>query len=106
MTISHPLRLASSPYSNLTHHKPTVLLEMLRYVSTLLHAFSSISETQTVIQIDASGTYYEVGRSADSSGGASKGGGAQKLETAEISLNDCLACRCVCVPSPSSLSGP
>ena len=73
-------------------------------MSTLLHAFSSISETQTVIQIDASGSYYEIGRSSDSSGGASSNG-VQKLQTAEISLNDCLACRyvlCVCVPSSLS----
>ncbi len=39
---------------------------------------------QTEIQIDASGAYYEVGQSRE---------GAQKLQTAEISLNDCLACR-------------
>lgn len=50
----------------------------------------------TEIQIDASGTYYEVGRSADSSGGA------QKLQTAEISLNDCLACS-GCITSAESV---
>lgn len=44
---------------------------------------------QTEIRIDASGAYYELGQGRDSSGS----GGAQKLQTAEISLNDCLACR-------------
>ncbi|KAI9463653.1 iron hydrogenase [Lactarius psammicola] len=53
-------------------------------------------DAATVIQIDASGTYYEVGRSADSSGGA------QKLQTAEISLNDCLACS-GCITSAESV---
>jgi hypothetical protein len=43
---------------------------------------------QTEIRIDASGAYYELGQG---SGGSS--GGTQKLQTAEISLNDCLACR-------------
>jgi hypothetical protein len=45
---------------------------------------------QTEIQIDASGAYYEVGRETKSNGGS---GSTQKLQTAEISLNDCLACR-------------
>ena len=46
---------------------------------------------QTEIRIDASGTYYEVGRGTESNGGSSSS--TQKLQTAEISLNDCLACR-------------
>ena len=45
--------------------------------------------TQTEIQIDASGAYYEVGQGST----GSSGGTQQKLQTAEISLNDCLACR-------------
>jgi hypothetical protein len=43
---------------------------------------------QTEIRIDASGAYYELGQ-----GSRDSGGGTQKLQTAEISLNDCLACR-------------
>ena len=43
---------------------------------------------QTEIQIDASGAYYELGQ-----GGGGSSGSTQKLQTAEISLNDCLACR-------------
>jgi hypothetical protein len=46
---------------------------------------------QTEIRIDASGAYYELDQGQDSRG--SSGGGAQKLQTAEITLNDCLACR-------------
>ncbi|KAH9002110.1 iron hydrogenase [Lactarius hatsudake] len=53
-------------------------------------------DAATVIQIDASGTYYEVGRSADTNGGS------QKLQTAEISLNDCLACS-GCITSAESV---
>ena len=45
---------------------------------------------QTEIRIDASGAYYELDQG---SGGSSGSGGTQKLQTAEISLNDCLACR-------------
>jgi hypothetical protein len=51
-----------------------------------------IVRVQTEIQIDASGAYYEVGQgttSRDSNGG----GSTQKLQTADISLTDCLACR-------------
>jgi len=43
---------------------------------------------QTEIRIDASGAYYELGQ-----GSSGSSGGTQKLQTAEISLNDCLACR-------------
>jgi len=43
---------------------------------------------QTEIRIDSSGGYYEVAPS----GGQIEG---QKLEQAQISLNDCLACRFV-----------
>jgi hypothetical protein len=46
---------------------------------------------QTEIQIDANGAYYEVDRGTVLSGGS--GNSTQKLQTAEISLNDCLACR-------------
>ncbi|KAH9061258.1 iron hydrogenase [Lactarius vividus] len=53
-------------------------------------------DAATVIQIDASGAYYEVGRSVDSNGGS------QKLQTAEISLNDCLACS-GCITSAESV---
>jgi hypothetical protein len=42
---------------------------------------------QTEIRVDASGAYYELDQGRGSSGGT------QKLQTAEISLNDCLACR-------------
>jgi hypothetical protein len=48
---------------------------------------------QTQIQIDASGTYYEV--SAETHQGATSSGSRKKLEQAQISLNDCLACRSV-----------
>ena len=47
---------------------------------------------QTEIRIDSSGSYYEV---ANSSGQSSAAPASRKLETAQISLNDCLACRCV-----------
>lgn len=50
---------------------------------------------QTEIKIDASGSYYEV----DSSSGQP----TRRLETAQISLNDCLACRLV-LPYSSPLS--
>jgi hypothetical protein len=43
---------------------------------------------QTEIRIDASGGYYEVAQ-----GTVSSGTSGHKLQTAEISLNDCLACR-------------
>lgn len=54
-------------------------------------------DAATVIQIDASGAYYEVGR-VDTNGSA----GAQKLQTAEVSLNDCLACS-GCITSAESV---
>lgn len=59
-------------------------------VSTILLRpyYSAIMKTE--IRIDASGAYYEVGQGAGSSGSSSS---TQKLQTAEISLNDCLACR-------------
>jgi hypothetical protein len=63
-------------------------------------ASSYLVITQTEIQIDASGAYYEVGQAgADSSRGS---GSTQRLQTAEISLNDCLACRC-CLSSHQSI---
>jgi hypothetical protein len=46
---------------------------------------------QTEIRIDASGAYYEVGR--EGTGSSEDTSSTQKLQTAEISLNDCLACR-------------
>ena len=49
---------------------------------------------QTKIQIDSSGSYYEVladGLSQNKTNGI----GVKKLEQAQISLNDCLACRYV-----------
>ncbi|KAI0308014.1 iron hydrogenase, partial [Multifurca ochricompacta] len=49
------------------------------------------------IQIDASGTYYEVGHSGGSSSGSTK-----RLQPAEISLNDCLACS-GCITSAESI---
>jgi hypothetical protein len=66
--------------------------EMQRYV-LMCHRILMISQElnmtmQTEIQIDASGAYYEVGQ-----GSTGSSGGTQKLQTAEISLNDCLACR-------------
>lgn len=59
---------------------PTILLRT--YYSVIM---------QTEIRIDASGAYYEVGQGAGPSGSSSNS--TQKLQTAEISLNDCLACR-------------
>jgi hypothetical protein len=62
---------------------------------------------QTEIQIDANGAYYEVDRGTVSSGGSGSGSSPQKLQTAEISLNDCLACRCdVSRRSPLLFSPP
>ena len=65
--------------------------EMQRYVlmcrKILMISHQLIMAMQTEIRIDASGAYYELGQSTGSSGSK------QKLQTAEISLNDCLACR-------------
>lgn len=52
------------------------------------------SAASTQIHIDASGSYYEVSKSADTT--------ARKLETAQISLNDCLACS-GCITSAESV---
>ncbi|KAH9998523.1 iron hydrogenase [Russula compacta] len=57
-------------------------------------------QAATEIRIDASGAYYEVGQGTDSSGGSSSS--TQKLQTAEISLNDCLACS-GCITSAESV---
>ncbi|KAI0277631.1 iron hydrogenase [Russula aff. rugulosa BPL654] len=54
-------------------------------------------DAATEIRIDASGAYYELGQG---SGGSS--GGTQKLQTAEISLTDCLACS-GCITSAESV---
>ncbi|RDX50040.1 hypothetical protein OH76DRAFT_477495 [Lentinus brumalis] len=45
----------------------------------------------TQIQVDSSGLYYEV--AANGTTAQPAGETKQKLATAEISLNDCLACR-------------
>lgn len=47
---------------------------------------------QTQIHVDRDGSYYEVSISSDSTGDKPNGGG-KRLETAQVSLNDCLACR-------------
>ena len=53
---------------------------------------------QTEIQIDSSGSYYEIsGNGLPQS--KTNGTGAKKLEQAQISLNDCLACRYVPLPT-------
>ncbi|KAH8119419.1 iron hydrogenase [Phellopilus nigrolimitatus] len=51
----------------------------------------------TQIHIDSAGSYYEVSNDTAKSGAASR-----KLETAEISLNDCLACS-GCITSAESV---
>jgi|SRR5882762_2664171 hypothetical protein len=53
---------------------------------------------QTKIQIDSSGSYYEVSANGLSQ---NKPNGAKKLEQAQISLNDCLACRYVSISTMS-----
>jgi hypothetical protein len=60
-------------------HTPTISRELLLIMGCIV---------QTEIHIDASGAYYEVGQDRDSSVGTTR-----KLQTAEVSLNDCLACR-------------
>lgn len=54
-----------------------------------------IDYMQTEIQIDANGVYYEL--SADNTTSTTRvkstTGSGQKLEQAQINLNDCLACR-------------
>ncbi|KAI9459085.1 iron hydrogenase [Russula earlei] len=57
-------------------------------------------DAATEIRIDASGAYYEVGQSADS--GEGKGSSTRKLQAAEITLNDCLACS-GCITSAESV---
>jgi hypothetical protein len=53
---------------------------------------------KTEIVIDSSGTYYEVVGGQRSSGSAiTANGQTKKLVQAQISLNDCLACRYVFV---------
>lgn len=60
---------------------------------TVVVVFPITTEHQTEIRVDSAGGYYEV--SADRQ---SKGKDApKKLEYAEVSLNDCLACRYVAV---------
>ncbi|TBU29626.1 iron hydrogenase [Dichomitus squalens] len=53
----------------------------------------------TQIQVDSSGSYYEVSTNAPTAGQTA---GKQKLTTAEISLNDCLACS-GCITSAESV---
>ncbi|KAA1472902.1 iron hydrogenase [Dentipellis sp. KUC8613] len=55
----------------------------------------------TEIRIDSSGSYYEVAKDGGAGSSSSVGGG-KKLETAEISLNDCLACS-GCITSAESV---
>ncbi|KAI0356294.1 iron hydrogenase [Trametes cingulata] len=55
----------------------------------------------TQIQVDSSGSYYEVSANAPSAGQSGEGT-KQKLTTAEISLNDCLACS-GCITSAESV---
>ncbi|KAI8969567.1 iron hydrogenase [Trametes punicea] len=55
----------------------------------------------TQIQVDSSGSYYEVSVKG-SAAGKSAGSTKQKLTTAEISLNDCLACS-GCITSAESV---
>ncbi|KAI0371032.1 iron hydrogenase [Pilatotrama ljubarskyi] len=56
----------------------------------------------TQIQVDSTGAYYEVSAKGPSSAGQSGEGSKQKLTTAEISLNDCLACS-GCITSAESV---
>ncbi|KAI0675100.1 iron hydrogenase [Trametes maxima] len=55
----------------------------------------------TQIQVDSSGLYYEVATNGISTGQVGEGS-KQKLTTAEISLNDCLACS-GCITSAESV---
>ncbi|KAI0645503.1 iron hydrogenase [Trametes meyenii] len=55
----------------------------------------------TQIQVDSSGSYYEVATNGVPAGKAGEGS-KQKLTTAEISLNDCLACS-GCITSAESV---
>ncbi|KAI0743903.1 iron hydrogenase [Daedaleopsis nitida] len=54
----------------------------------------------TQIQVDSTGSYYEVSSSSTTAGSST--GTKQKLATAEISLNDCLACS-GCITSAESV---
>ena len=65
------------------------LLSVLEFSSTHRHP------QKTEILIDSSGAYYEVTADGKSSSSASSSGPTQKLQQAQISLNDCLACRYV-----------
>lgn len=60
-------------------------------LSTYVLKFSLVTGQKTQIHIDSSGSYYEV--SKENAGNINTG--SRKLETAQISLNDCLACRSV-----------
>ncbi|KAJ1026688.1 hypothetical protein NDA16_002286 [Ustilago loliicola] len=62
----------------------------------------SAASASTQIAIDHDGSYYESAANAASSASASKPRQRTKLETAEISLNDCLACS-GCVTSAESV---
>ena len=62
----------------------------------MLHIFSDISSSQTEIRVDSGGAYYEVSTHENVLAG-------EKLEQAQINLNDCLACRFAptfCIISP------
>ncbi|KAI9066609.1 iron hydrogenase [Trametes sanguinea] len=56
----------------------------------------------TQIQVDSSGSYYEISANGASPAGQSGESTKQKLTTAEISLNDCLACS-GCITSAESV---
>ncbi|CDO72759.1 hypothetical protein BN946_scf184994.g12 [Trametes cinnabarina] len=56
----------------------------------------------TQIQVDSSGAYYEIRANGAASTGQSGKSTKQKLTTAEISLNDCLACS-GCITSAESV---
>ncbi|KAL7281200.1 hypothetical protein ACG7TL_004508 [Trametes sanguinea] len=56
----------------------------------------------TQIQVDSSGSYYEISANGAVSSGQSGESTKQKLTTAEISLNDCLACS-GCITSAESV---
>lgn len=55
---------------------------------------------QTEIVIDSTGSYYEV----PANGNASAKNAERKLQQAQISLNDCLACRSVVLPYLSAIA--
>ncbi|KAJ6499910.1 iron hydrogenase [Mycena vitilis] len=61
-----------------------------------------LGAASTEIHVDAAGSYYEVSSDGPSSLQASSSGSGRKLEQAQISLNDCLACS-GCITSAESV---